>query len=207
MGSMGYDAAAFRTREHGTSTWQVRLSLALAGWGLLYASYRGYYAAGRTIGMHGTPASMSDFRMVNLAGAIILGVWALFPIAALPLWQRPRARNALFAVSWLGAVFLCMHALVEMTIRVLSLAGFLQSDYPHDFWLSYDRRKADLQDLFGNEPWFLLDGLAVGALAWISSDSEGRRRRWTLAGIGATMLLWVYGLLAATHVVGKVILF
>jgi len=194
-GSMGSEELTLRTS----------LSLALASWGLFYAAYRGYYAAGGTLGIPGTPVSESEFRSVNLVGAVVIAAWALFPLAALPLWSRPRVRPVLLAVFWLGAVFLCMHALVDMTERVLSLAGVIEIDYPDSFWASHDGLSADLQDLLFNEPWFLVDGLGAAALAWISSAPGGHRRRWALVGVAVTCAFWAVGLLSVTHVIGKAI--
>jgi hypothetical protein len=41
---------------------------------------------------------------------------------------------------------------------VLSLTGVHPTHYPPGLWLSIDRRQADLQDLFFNEPWFFVEG-------------------------------------------------
>ena len=182
----------------------TRLSVTAAIWALGYAGYRGYYAAGGSFGIPGTPAPAAHWRLVNLVGASIIGVGAVLPLAVLPLWTRRRARPLLLALCWLVAVFCCMHAVVMMSERVLSLAGLLHLDYPD--WASIDRRTADLQDLFGNEPWFFLEGLAYAALAWAASSPGRRRRRWTAGGIAAVAALTAIGLLSATGVIGKAII-
>jgi hypothetical protein len=71
----------------------------------------------------------------------------------------------------------CTHAFISSIQRVLSLAGLPRIEYSPTVWASIDRRAADLQDLFFNEPWFLVEGLAFGALGWIVLGS-GRRWRW-----------------------------
>jgi hypothetical protein len=135
----------------------------------------------------------------------ILAIAALLPIAMLPLWRRQRARPVLLAICWLVAVGCTMHALIDSIERVLSLAGLLRIEYP-TMWASIDRRAADLQDLFFNEPWFLLEGLGFGAIGWIALG-PGSRRRWSVgSSSAATSVLTVIGMLSATGVIGKVII-
>ena len=59
-------------------------------WALCYAIYRGYYAVGGTWLLPGTirPGSEGQFRLINLAAAIIIGIAAVLPVAVLPLWSR-----------------------------------------------------------------------------------------------------------------------
>lgn len=184
---------------------QTRLSAAAGAWALWYAIYRGYYAAGGTRLLPGTirPGSEGEFRLINLAAAIAIGVAAVVPVAVLPLWARPGPRRMLLALCWIVAVGCCMHAVVDMIERVLSLAGLVQVHYPA-LWASVDDRTADLQDLFGNEPWFLLEGLAFGALAWIALGSGGSRRRWAISAVTAVAALTVVGVLSMTGVIGTV---
>ena len=56
--------------------------------------------------------------------------------------------------------------------------------YP-PLWATVNDRAADLQDLFGNEPWFLLEGLAFGALGWIALQARPRWR-WAVSALAAT---------------------
>jgi hypothetical protein len=181
----------------------VPLSLVASGWAFLYALYRGYYGLGGTVGMFGTPVSQAQWRAVNLIGAAILLVIALLPIAALPLWPRPRLRPVLLALCWLLAVGFVAHALIDDIQRVLSLAGVLQIDYP--LFTTVNRRAADLQDLIFNETWFLIEGLLWGALAWISLGRSPARRWWTGTAIAAIAVLTLIGLLSAFGVIGKFI--
>jgi hypothetical protein len=131
---------------------------------------------------------------------------ALLPIVMLPLWERQRARPVLLAVCWVVAVGCIMHALIDSIERILSLAGLLTIEYPTGVWASIDHRAADLQDLFFNEPWFLLEGLGFAALAWIVMGPGSRRRQWVGSAIAAILVLTVIGLLSATGVIGKVII-
>jgi hypothetical protein len=184
----------------------VRLSAAAGLWGLAYAAYRGYYAAGGTYGLPGTirPGDEDELRLVNLAGAVIIAAIAMLPLVALPLWSRPRARRVLLGVLWLLAVGLTMHALVDTIERILSLAGALDIEYPA-LWASVDRRAADLQDLLGNEPWFLSEGLLLGALAWVVLGPGRSRRRWIATAVAAIAALTLLGVVTMTGGVGKVI--
>jgi hypothetical protein len=112
-------------------------------------------------------------------------------------WHRPALRPALVALCWVVTVGCETHAVVDMTERVLSLAGLLTLDYP--FWVSVDRRQADLQDLLFNEPWFLIEGLLWGAIAWFGGLRRAPRARWWLASaLVAILALTVVGLLSAT---------
>jgi hypothetical protein len=99
-----------------------------------------------------------------------------------------------------------MHALIDSIQRVLSLAGLLRIDYSLKTWASIDRRAADLQDLFFNEPWFLLEGLGFGTLGWIALRAGRRRRWWVGSVITATSVLTVIGMLSATGAIGKAII-
>ncbi|HEX6473048.1 MAG TPA: hypothetical protein VF069_28420 [Streptosporangiaceae bacterium] len=184
----------------------VRVSAAVGVWGLCYAIYRGYYAAGGTAWLPGTiaPGWESRFRLINLVAAVILTIAAVLPIAALPLWSRRGARLVLLAVCWVVAVGCCMHALVDMVERVLSLVGLVDVHYPRP-WATVDHRAADLQDLFGNEPWFLLEGLGYGAIAWIAMRAGRPARRWVSSALVAVAVLTLVGLLSVTGVIGKTI--
>lgn len=176
---------------------------AACGWALLYAAYRGYYALGGTVGMFGTPVSMSQWRLINAVGAVIILVGAVLPVATLPLWRRRRARSVLLVLCWVVAVGCVMHALVMVTARILSLAGVLHMDFP--FFASIDRREADLQDLLLNEPWFLVEGLLWGALGWFGFESVRSRRLWVASGVVATVALTVIGVLSTVGVIGRFI--
>jgi hypothetical protein len=183
---------------------QVVVSLVASGWAFLYALYRSYYGLGGTVGMFGTPVSQAEWRAVNLIGAAILLVIALLPIAALPLWPRPRVRPVLLALCWLLAVGFVAHALIDDIQRILSLVGVLQIDYP--VFATVNRRAADLQDLIFNETWFLVEGLLWGALAWISMGRSSARRWWTGTAIAAIAVLTLIGLLSAFGIIGKFII-
>jgi len=180
-------------------------SRAAAAWALAYTLYRAYYAAGGTFGMFGVPASETQWRLVNGVGAAILLVAAMAPLVMLVAWRRPAVRPVLLALCWVVTVGCVTHAAVDMTQRVLSLTGLLTLDYP--LWVSVDRRQADLQDLLFNEPWFLIEGLLWGAIAWSSGLRRAPRARWWLASaLVAILALTVVGLLSATGVIGKVII-
>jgi heme A synthase len=66
--------------------------------------YRGYYGLGVTAGMIGTPASQTQWRVINRTAAAVLLAAALLPVAALPLWRRARPRQVLLALCWALAV-------------------------------------------------------------------------------------------------------
>jgi hypothetical protein len=179
------------------------VSLVAAGWALLYALYRGYYGLGGTVGMFGTPTSWTEWRQINLVAAAILLVAAVLPVAALPLWQRPRLRPVLLAVCWVVAVGCTMHGLIDDVERVLSLTGRLRIDYP--FFATVNRRAADLQDLVFNETWFLIEGILWAILAWISLGRSSSRRWWVGTAVVAIAALTSIGLLSAFGVIGKFI--
>lgn len=167
------------------------IAIALALWGLAYACYRAYYAAGGTLGMIGEPVSLDQFRMINAVGAGIILLAALLPLVALRLRIL---RRAVPVFGWIGAVGCCMHAVVDMTLRVLSLTGVRPTQLPASVWRSFDRQVADLQDLLVNEPWFLIEGLLWGALG-IAFVAKTRRRTWLLSAIAGTLMLTVVGVL------------
>jgi hypothetical protein len=85
-----------------------------------------------------------------------------------------------------------MHALTLWTLRILSLGGVHPMHVPPGLWLSIDRRKADLQDLLFNEPWFFVEGClwAVFALGAVHPSS---RRLWRSSAVVACMLAAAVG--------------
>ena len=123
------------------------------------------------------PGSEGQFQLINLAAVVVLAVAAVLPVAMLPLWAWRGSRLVLLALCWVVAVGCCMHALIDMAQRVLSLAGLVHIHYP-PLWATVNDRAADLQDLIGNERWFLLEGLAFGALGWIALGPGLPRWRW-----------------------------
>jgi hypothetical protein len=127
-------------------------------------------------------------------------------VALLPLWPRRTARPVLLGLCWMVAVGCVMHALIDEAQRVLSLAGLLRIDYPATVWASVDRRAADVQDMIFNEPWFLLEGLAWGAMGWLGLGRGRRRRWWVASAVAAVVALTAVGLLSATGVIGKVVI-
>jgi hypothetical protein len=145
--------------------------------------------------MFGTPVSLNTWRLINAVAAVLLVIAAVLPVATARQWRRRRARTALLALCWLVAVGCVMHALVDDTIRLLSLAGVLQMHFP--FFASIDRRASDLQDLFLNEPWFLGEGLLWGALGWTGLTTTRSRRLWLAGALVATAALTVNGVLSA----------
>ena len=176
---------------------------AACGWALLYAAYRGYYALGGTVGMFGTPVSMSQWRLINAVGAAIILIAAVLPVPTIPLWQRRQARLVLLALCWVIAVGCVMHALVDVSARILSLAGVLHMDFP--FFASIDRRQSDLQVLLLNEPWFLVEGLLWGVLGWFGLASVRSRRLWVASSVVATVALTVIGVLSTVGIIGRFI--
>ena len=183
----------------------IVVSVLASGCALVYAIYRGYYAAGGTMGMIGVPRSESEFRLLNLAAVGVLLVAAVLPLASVPLWRRPGPRRVLLALCWVIAVGCVMHALIDDVQRVVSLAGGRDVTYPPSQWLSIDRFAADVQDLAFNEVFFLVEGLLWAVLAWIGLGNAASRRRWVGAAAVATAALTVVGVLSAFGVIGRAI--
>jgi hypothetical protein len=96
-----------------------------------------------------------------------------------------------------------MHALVDATARILSLAGMLHMDFP--FFSSIDRRESDLQDLLLYEPWLLVEGLLWGTLGWFGLASARTRRLWVGSALVASVALTVIGVLSTVGVIGRLI--
>ena len=75
--------------------------MALAAWSFAYAAYRAYYAVGGELGMIGEPVSRAQFRAINAAGATIIFVAGIVPLAA--LWLNT-VRRGLPVLCWIAAV-------------------------------------------------------------------------------------------------------
>jgi hypothetical protein len=159
-----------------------------AVWAFGYGLYRWYYALGGTFGMLGTPVSPDQFRQINAIAGVLLFSAAILPLVLLPAWRRARARPILLGVCWIVAVLCVSHALIGITQRIASLTSALTIPYP--FWQTIDRRQADLQDLFFNEPWFLTEGLLWATIAWAGAlRNSARRQRWVASAVGATAVV------------------
>ncbi len=175
------------------------IARSLAVWSFAYAAYRGYYAVGGRVGMIGVPVSESGFRTINAVGAVLIALAGVLALAAARIQFVGRAAPVL---GWVGAVGCCMHALVDMTLRVLSLTGVHPSVLPASFWLSFDRHRSDLQDLLLNEPWFLVEGLLWGALG-LAYVVGPRRRAWLASAAATCAVLTVVGVLSGLDVIGS----
>ena len=194
------DRANVVAEQSATYRAQRAIATALAVWGLGYACYRAYYAAGGEIGMIGQPMSDAQFRAVNAVGAGIVLLGALLPLALIRRASlRPAAAPTL---AWIAAVGCCMHAFVDGTLRLLSLTGVHLTQLPADLWQSFDRQASDLQDLLLNEPWFLVEGLLWLALG-VTSIQSSRRRPWLASAALACLVLTVLGVLSGLGVIGS----
>lgn len=178
---------------------QRSVAMALAVWGLGYACYRAYYAAGGEIGMIGQPMSDAQFRAVNAVGAGIVLVGALLPPV---LVSAASLRPAAPVLAWIVGVGCCMHAFVDGALRLLSLTGVHLTQLPAELWQSFDRRASDLQDLLLNEPWFLVEGMLWVALG-VTSVQPPRRRPWLASAALACLLLTAVGVMSGLDVIGS----
>lgn len=193
------DAASVAAEQPAVGRAQRLIVAALAVWGLGYACYRAYYAAGGEIGMIGRPMSEAQFRAVNAAGAGIVFLGAVLPAV---LVRAVALRRAAPVVAWIVGVGCCMHAFVDGVLRLLSLTGVHPTQLPPGLWRSFDRRASDLQDLLLNEPWFLIEGLLWLALGAASIQCS-RRRPWCTSAAAACLLLTVAGVLSGLEVIGS----
>jgi hypothetical protein len=180
------------------------VSRATALWTFGYGLHRAYYAVGGTSGMYGTPVSYFEWRRINAIGSALLFATAALALLLATAWSRRRARPFLVAFCWIAAVGCISHALIDIGQRIASLSGALTISYP--FWRTIDRRTADLQDLFFNEPWFVVEGLLWAAVAWSGALRTSPRRHWWIASVGAaTIAATTVGLLSAFGIVGRFI--
>ncbi|HEX7106456.1 MAG TPA: hypothetical protein VF218_10865 [Acidothermaceae bacterium] len=188
----------------GATSHQRVIGVILALWSFAYAGYRAYYAAGGTFGMIGEPVSAAQFRAINAFGSVAVALFGgVLPLVALRV--RP-LRQALPALGWIGGVGCCMHALVDVTLRLFSVTGVHPTQLPASAWRSFDRRAADLQDLLLNEPWFFVAGLLWAALGLVSVRAV-RRRAWAVSAVAGCLLLTVIGILSGLDVIGSFVLF
>jgi hypothetical protein len=177
----------------------ARLAVLLALWSWGYAGYRAYYAAGGRFGMIGEPVSAAQFRAINAIGAAVILLAGILPLVAV----RVRALGpALPVLGWVAAVGCCTHALVDSTLRVLSLTGVHPTQLPASVWRSVDRHAADLQDLLLNEPWFFVAGLLWAALGAVYLRPD-RRPAWFVSAAIACGVLTIAGVLSGLGTIGS----
>ena len=193
----GAGARAERATRH-TVPWQ-RVAIALAAWSFAYAGYRAYYAAGGEFGIPGEPISSARYRAINAVGAAIIFLAGAVALLALKVQA---VRRALPVLCWVAVVACCMHALVDITLRIFSLTGAHPTQLPASVWRWFDRRTADLQDLLLNEPWFFIEGLLWAALG-VAIVRPSRRRAWLLTAAIACLLLTVVGVASGLGVIGS----
>ena len=173
-------------------------------WSLGYGLYRAYYALGGTFGMHGTPVSHVQWLRINAVAAALLFAVALLAFGLANAWAKRRGRVALLVLCWIIAVACVSHALIDIVERIASLLGAITISYP--FWQSIDRRTADLQDLFFNEPWFFVEGLLWAHIAWVGALHTSPWRAWWLGSlVVATIGATAWGVLVVFGVIDKVI--
>jgi hypothetical protein len=182
-------------------TW---VAVVAAIWGLSYAAYRGYYALGGTAWLPGAITDPTTFRLINAVAVIALLLAAAMPIATLQLWRRRMLRRLLLVACWIVAVGCVMHAIIDIVQQCLSLAGVL-SVQGDSAVLLLDPRTAALQDIFFNEPWFLVEGILFAVLACMHLRGRARLLWLTSAGTAVAVLV-VFGLLVATGVLGRAII-
>ena len=156
--------------------------------------------------MFGVPVSMDQWRLINGVGAALLLLAAVFPVATARLWRSPRARVVLLTIGWVITVGCVMHALVDIATRLLSIAGVIPLDFPFFVAGTVDRHASDIQDLFFNEPWFLIEGVIWGALCWIELTSTQARRWWLASALAMIAALTVVGVLSSAGVIGQFII-
>ena len=143
----------------------TRASRLAALWSLGYGLYRAYYALGGTIGMPGVPVSQAEWVRINSVAAVLLFMTALLALGSTRAWITPWARRIALVFCWIVTVACVGHALINIAERIASLSGAVTLSYP--FWQSIDRRNADLQDLWFNEPWFFVEGILWARIAWV----------------------------------------
>jgi hypothetical protein len=89
-----------------------------------------------------------------------------------------------------------------MTLRVLCLTGVHPTHFPPGLWLSIDRREADLQDLFFNEPWFFIEG-CLWALFALTALEPSSRQLWRRSAVVACLLAAAVGVLSGLGAIPK----
>jgi hypothetical protein len=154
--------------------------------------------------MLGVPVSLESWYRINRAAALLLFATAMLALVQISGWRYRGVRPSLLGVCWIIAVGCVAHALIGIVQRIASLSGRLTIQYP--FWEMIDRREADLQALFFNEPWFLIQGLLWMAIAWFGALHASRRRAWWFGSVFiAIAIALTMGLLSAFGRIGRFI--
>ena len=83
------------------------------------------------------------------------------------------------------------------------VALIVDAGRPASVWRSFDRRVADLQALFLNEPWFFGEGLLYATLS-LTLVRSALRRAWIAAAIAGCLLFSVVGVLSGLGLIGSV---
>lgn len=97
---------------------------------------------------------------------MIILLAGVLPLVAVRL---PVLRRALPVPGWVGAVGCCMHALVDGTLRVLSVLGAHPTQLPASAWTSFDRH---------------------------ASVTRPKRRAWLVSAVAGCLALTAFGVIA-----------
>ena len=96
-----------------------------------------------------------------------------------------------------------MHALVDITLRLLSITGVHPTQLPESFGRSFDRHASDLLDLLLNEPWFLVAGVLWAALG-VATLRAASRRAWIISALTTCAILTIVGVLSGIGAIGAI---
>lgn len=132
-------------------------SIVVATWSLLFAAPHLYWAMGGRAGLGAQAADadaalgQSAFFIYNLAAAALAVCGGTIAVVLAKGWANPRLRGRLLGASAVGSAVLLLRGVVGLALLGL---GVLNG--------TLDRQTPAL--LLAIEPWFLIGGLAYGAM-------------------------------------------
>lgn len=171
------------------------LATALCLWSLLYMVPHLYWALGGTLGFSMLKPSAvlaPEWRFANLVAAVMLTLAGLLGFGLVYFGRYRIVRISLLTATLVGASVSAAHGLYGIVFRILNVVGVIDIDgRPFELethgWV--------LWDLFVIEPWFLIEGVLLGAVGWATLSQPAARRKWALTVGSGVVLVTLAGLL------------
>lgn len=147
---------------------------ATALWSVGYMVPHLIFATGSDWGLAAVKPGVSGlpyWETINWLASAVLAMAALLGVAFVRLWGLQTYRWPLLVIGCFGTAIAIAHGVYGIVDRLLTVAG-LKSGVPanRESWI--------LWDLLVFEPWFVIEGLLIGATGWHFLTSSAERRQW-----------------------------
>jgi hypothetical protein len=173
---------------------------------ILFMALHLYWAVGGTWGL--PPAALQFRAAVQASNWVVSAIMAIGAVVVLGL-NYPISRRVpswmLLVPMWIGAVVCLSHGVYGLITKALYLSGWQGAvNFPELPGVSAataaeKNHLAAVHDLLVFEPAFLVQGALLALATWQFIRTAIGRRRWTMAVLGGTVAIAVYGTLLSLN--------